>query len=86
MRSYFLFNKFNLLVDVSDIDYVINYDIPTNCYDYIHRIGRTGRAGKSGKALSIITEVKTSINLFSVGFFHSFIRMMELWYLILFKT
>ena len=40
-------------IDVNDIDYVINYDIPQNTEYYVHRIGRTGRAGKSGIAISI---------------------------------
>ncbi|MEG2016078.1 MAG: DEAD/DEAH box helicase [Oscillospiraceae bacterium] len=40
-------------IDVNDIDYVINYDIPQNNEYYVHRIGRTGRAGKSGTALTI---------------------------------
>ena len=40
-------------IDVNDIDYVINYDIPQNIEYYVHRIGRTGRAGKSGTAISI---------------------------------
>ena len=40
-------------IDVNDIEYVINYDIPQNTEYYIHRIGRTGRAGKSGKAITL---------------------------------
>jgi ATP-dependent RNA helicase DeaD len=40
-------------IDVNDIDYVINYDIPQNVEYYVHRIGRTGRAGKSGMAITI---------------------------------
>lgn len=40
-------------IDVNDIDFVINYDIPPNTEYYVHRIGRTGRAGKSGNAISI---------------------------------
>ena len=39
-------------IDVSDIDHVINYDLPIEPETYIHRIGRTARAGKSGTALS----------------------------------
>ena len=39
-------------IDVSDIALVVNYDLPTNPEDYVHRIGRTARAGKSGKAIS----------------------------------
>ncbi|MEK7644211.1 MAG: DEAD/DEAH box helicase [Patescibacteria group bacterium] len=41
-------------IDVSNISLVINYDLPDNLDDYIHRIGRTGRAGKSGKAISFV--------------------------------
>lgn len=39
-------------IDVNDISLVINYDLPDNLDDYVHRIGRTGRAGKTGKAIS----------------------------------
>ncbi len=39
-------------IDVKDISLVINYDLPDNSEDYVHRIGRTGRADKFGKAVS----------------------------------
>ncbi|RAP31457.1 hypothetical protein DID78_01310 [Candidatus Marinamargulisbacteria bacterium SCGC AG-343-D04] len=39
-------------IDIPNVDLVINYDIPNNSEEYIHRVGRTGRAGKSGKAIS----------------------------------
>lgn len=42
-------------IDVSDLDYVINYDIPMNTEYYIHRIGRTGRAGKSGRSITLFS-------------------------------
>eukprot|EP00835_Amoeboradix_gromovi_P005899 NODE_610_length_6054_cov_0.409908.p2 type:complete len:486 gc:universal NODE_610_length_6054_cov_0.409908:1739-3196(+) len=42
-------------IDVNDVKYVINYDIPNDGEDFIHRIGRTGRAGKSGVAISYFT-------------------------------
>jgi ATP-dependent RNA helicase RhlE len=41
-------------IDVSTITLVINYDLPDNSEDYVHRIGRTGRAGRSGKAVSFV--------------------------------
>lgn len=41
-------------IDISSIPVVINYDVPLNIEDYIHRIGRTGRAGHAGKAYSIV--------------------------------
>lgn len=42
-------------IDVKDIELVINFDLPDNPNDYVHRIGRTGRAGKTGRALSFAT-------------------------------
>jgi len=42
-------------LDVADIETVINYDFPSACEDYIHRIGRTGRAGAKGTAISFFT-------------------------------
>ncbi len=42
-------------IDVSDIRLVLNYDLPDDAADYVHRIGRTGRAGRTGKAISLAT-------------------------------
>ena len=42
-------------IDVKNISLVINFDLPDNSEDYVHRIGRTGRAGRSGKAISFVT-------------------------------
>ncbi len=39
-------------IDVKDVEMVVNYDLPKDTEDYVHRIGRTGRAGKKGLALS----------------------------------
>jgi len=41
---------------VNDLDMVINYDIPEDFENYVHRIGRTARAGKSGKAVTFACE------------------------------
>jgi ATP-dependent RNA helicase DeaD len=40
-------------IDVSDIDYVVNFDIPKESDYYVHRIGRTGRAGRAGTAVTL---------------------------------
>lgn len=42
-------------IDVDDITLVINFDLPDDAADYVHRIGRTARAGRSGKAISFAT-------------------------------
>ena len=42
-------------LDVDDIEVVVNYDLPHDGDDYIHRIGRTGRAGRSGKAITLVS-------------------------------
>jgi ATP-dependent RNA helicase DeaD len=42
-------------LDISHIEHVINYDLPQNPEDYIHRIGRTARAGAEGHAINFIT-------------------------------
>ena len=41
-------------LDVPDISHVVNFDLPKQSEDYVHRIGRTGRAGRSGVAVSLV--------------------------------
>ncbi|MFN0147471.1 MAG: DEAD/DEAH box helicase [Dehalococcoidia bacterium] len=43
-------------LDIPDIEHVINYDVPQNAEEYIHRIGRTARAGKRGLAITFVGE------------------------------
>ncbi len=47
---------------IEDLDMVVNYDLPGECENYVHRIGRTARAGKSGKAVTLACE-KWVLNL-----------------------
>ncbi|MFM8398352.1 MAG: helicase-related protein [Pirellula sp.] len=57
-------------IDVSSISHIINYDLPDECDDYVHRVGRTGRMGRSGIAFSFVskdqgymlTEIEQRIN------------------------
>jgi superfamily II DNA/RNA helicase len=43
-------------IDIDELDRVVNYDLPDQADDYIHRIGRTGRAGASGEAVSFVSK------------------------------
>ena len=42
-------------IDIAKVNYVVNFDLPTQAEDYVHRIGRTGRAGERGFAVSFVT-------------------------------
>jgi ATP-dependent RNA helicase DeaD len=55
-------------IDVRGISHVVNYDLPEDPEQYVHRIGRTGRMGRDGKAFSLVTpdqgQLLTNIELF----------------------
>ncbi len=45
-------------IDVESVSHVINYDVPQEPENYVHRIGRTGRAGNRGRAITLVTPVE----------------------------
>ena len=45
-------------IDIDDIRLVINYDVPHDCEDYVHRIGRTARANNDGCAITFVSETE----------------------------
>jgi ATP-dependent RNA helicase RhlE len=47
-------------IDIDQLPYVVNYDLPNVPEDYVHRIGRTGRAGALGHAVSLVTVDETN--------------------------
>jgi ATP-dependent RNA helicase DDX3X len=48
-------------LDIPNVTQVVNFDVPTNIDDYVHRIGRTGRAGNTGSALSFVNEKNSGV-------------------------
>jgi len=52
-------------LDIKDIELVVNFNLPDNSEDYVHRIGRTARAGKSGKAITFVAPSEQK-NLFEI--------------------
>ncbi len=48
-------------LDLVDLPAVVNFDVPFNAEDYVHRIGRTGRAGQSGLAITLVTRDDTRL-------------------------
>ncbi len=44
-------------IDIDDIQLVLNYDVPHDAEDYVHRIGRTARAGAEGEAITLVSEL-----------------------------
>lgn len=53
-------------MDVADIDYIFNYDLPRDTKQYLHRVGRTGRAGKEGTAVTLVSE-QQKFNFYKIG-------------------
>jgi ATP-dependent RNA helicase RhlE len=43
-------------IDIDDLPFVINYELPRSPKDYVHRIGRTGRANTMGDAISLVSQ------------------------------
>jgi len=48
-------------LDIEELPHVINYELPGDAEDYIHRIGRTGRAGHEGEAISLVCKEEKSV-------------------------
>ena len=49
-------------LDIKDVKHVVNYDMPTEVEEYVHRIGRTGRVGNQSRATSIGAKRKDQSN------------------------
>lgn len=56
-------------LDIPDVQHVVNFDLPSNIDEYVHRIGRTGRCGNTGRAVSFYdpeTDVQLARSLVTI--------------------
>ena len=58
-------------IDVDELELVVNYDLPYDAEDYVHRIGRTGRAGRNGMAVTFVS----GRDIYKLQFIERFTRM-----------
>jgi len=65
-------------IDVPDIDYVINYDLPEQSENYVHRVGRTGRANKKGIAITFCSKEEITTLREIESFLDKTIEVMEI--------
>lgn len=48
-------------LDIPNVDAVLNYDVPSQSKDYVHRVGRTARAGRSGVSITFVTQYDVEV-------------------------
>uniref|UniRef100_A0A915KZI6 RNA helicase n=1 Tax=Romanomermis culicivorax TaxID=13658 RepID=A0A915KZI6_ROMCU len=65
-------------IDVQSVSLVINYDLPTNRENYIHRIGRSGRFGRKGVAINFVTEADKRVMKDIESFYNTTIEEMPM--------
>jgi ATP-dependent RNA helicase RhlE len=65
-------------IDIANVDYVVNYDLPDVPENYVHRVGRTGRGTKKGLAVSFCATEEKPILAEIEGFMDKAIRVLEI--------
>ena len=65
-------------IDIPNVDYVVNYDLPDEPENYVHRVGRTGRGDKKGQAITFCsTEEKTTLKIIET-FLHKPVHVIDI--------
>ena len=50
-------------LDIPSVEFVLNFDVPRNPKDYVHRVGRTARAGRGGSSMTIVSQYDVKLFL-----------------------
>ncbi len=61
-------------IDIDNVELVVNFDMPNEVEDYIHRVGRTGRAGATGRAVSLVSPTERGIHQATVRHLNGQVR------------
>jgi len=64
-------------IDIPDVTYVINYDLPEQAENYVHRVGRTGRGKARGQALSFCSSNETELLEAIEGYIGKAIKVLD---------
>ncbi len=65
-------------IDIPDVDFVINYDLPEKSENYVHRVGRTGRGKRKGQAVSFCSETEKSILVEIESYLEQDVQVLEI--------
>lgn len=65
-------------IDIPDVDFVVNYDLPEQTENYVHRVGRTGRASKKGEAVSFCSKEEQALLEEIEAFLEQKIQVLEI--------
>lgn len=65
-------------IDIPDVDYVVNYDLPENPENYVHRVGRTGRGFKKGSAYSFCDTAEKPLLEKIEGYINNTVKVLQL--------
>jgi ATP-dependent RNA helicase RhlE len=65
-------------IDIANVDYVVNYDLPDVAENYVHRVGRTGRGVKKGFAISFCSEEEKTLLDDIEAFTHNKIAVLDM--------